>query len=61
MYEVIKEYCGVKVGTKVNSSDSFTIRHMLKEGYWKLATIEKLEPTIKKRKKKVIENAPKNK
>lgn len=56
MYKVIKGYCGIKKGTKTNSNDPTTIKHMLKEGYW-----EKIEPEVKRRKKKVIDNAPKNK
>jgi len=45
-FKVIKDYCGVKKGSKQKSKDPFTVRHMLKEGYW-----EKIEPI--KRKKKI--------
>jgi len=57
MYKVIKEHAGTKVGTKITYKPRIDLeRYMVKNGYW-----EKIDPGVKKRKKKVIDNAPNNK
>lgn len=45
MYKVIKEYCGIEKGTKVNSKSKTTVNHMVSNGYW-----EKIEPVERKKK-----------
>jgi hypothetical protein len=57
MYKVIKEHAGTKVDTKITRKPRPDLeKYMIEEGYW-----EKIDPEVKKRKKKVIDNAPNNK